>query len=42
LSPLGNGRLGVVMFGSVDDEWIVLHESSVWSGVPQNASKTGA
>jgi hypothetical protein len=35
-SPLGNGRLGAMMFGGVDEERIVLNESSVWSGSRQN------
>lgn len=40
--PLGNGRLGAMMFGRVDDERIVLNESSVWSGSPQDADRPGA
>lgn len=31
-SPMGNGRLGAMMFGGVEEERIVLNESSVWSG----------
>jgi hypothetical protein len=31
-TPLGNGRLGAMMFGGVNEERIVLNESSVWSG----------
>ena len=30
--PVGNGRLGAMVFGAVDEERIVLNESSVWSG----------
>ena len=41
-SPLGNGRLGAMMFGGVDDERIVLNESSVWSGSRQDADRPGA
>src|SRR5882757_3227113 len=41
-SPLGNGRLGAMMFGGVDDERIVLNESSVWSGSPQDADRLDA
>lgn len=33
--PLGNGRLGAMMFGGVDEERIVLNESSVWRMVQQ-------
>ncbi len=41
-SPLGNGRLGAMMFGGVDEERIVLNENSVWSGSPQDADRTDA
>src|SRR5258708_8850683 len=41
-SPMGNGRLGAMMFGGVDEERIVLNESSVWSGSRQNADRPDA
>ena len=41
-SPLGNGRLGAMMFGGVEEERIVLNESSVWSGSPQDANRPDA
>src|SRR5580658_1614558 len=41
-SPMGNGRLGAMMFGGVDEERIVLNESSVWSGSPQEADRPDA
>lgn len=41
-SPMGNGRLGAMMFGGTDQERIVLNESSVWSGSPQNADRPDA
>src|SRR5881628_2106834 len=41
-SPMGNGRLGAMMFGGVDEERIVLNESSVWSGSRQEADRPGA
>ena len=41
-SPMGNGRLGAMMFGGVNDERIVLNESSVWSGSPQDADRSDA
>ena len=41
-TPLGNGRLGAMMFGGVNDERIVLNESSVWSGSPQDADRSDA
>ena len=40
--PLGNGRLGAMMFGGVADERIVLNESSVWSGSRQDADRPDA
>lgn len=41
-SPLGNGRLGAMMFGGVDEERIILNESSMWSGSAQDADRPGA
>ncbi|HZI32046.1 MAG TPA: glycoside hydrolase family 95 protein, partial [Candidatus Binatia bacterium] len=41
-SPLGNGRLGAMMFGGVNDERIVLNESSMWSGSRQDADRPDA
>src|SRR6266566_10049214 len=41
-TPLGNGRLGAMMFGGVDEERIVLNENSVWSGSRQDADRPGA
>lgn len=41
-TPLGNGRLGAMMFGGVDEERIVLNESSVWSGSSQDADRPDA
>lgn len=41
-SPMGNGRLGAMMFGGVGEERIVLNESSMWSGSPQNADRPDA
>src|SRR5579863_3548378 len=41
-SPMGNGRLGAMMFGGVDEERIVLNESSMWSGSSQDADRPDA
>ena len=41
-SPLGNGRLGAMLFGGTDEERIVLNESSVWSGSRQDADRPDA
>jgi alpha-L-fucosidase 2 len=32
--PVGNGRLGAMIFGRAEDELIQLNESSLWSGGP--------
>jgi len=40
--PLGNGRLGAMVFGGVNEERIVLNESSLWSGGPQDADRSDA
>lgn len=39
---MGNGRLGAMLFGGIDDERIVLNESSVWSGSRQDADRPEA
>jgi len=40
--PLGNGRIGAMIFGGVDEERIVLNESSVWSGSREEADRPDA
>lgn len=40
--PLGNGRLGAMVFGRVATEHVVLNESTMWSGSPQDADREGA
>ena len=40
--PLGNGRIGALVFGGVDEERIVLNESSVWSGSREDANRPDA
>ena len=32
--PVGNGRLGAMVFGGVDEERIQLNEDTYWSGGP--------
>ena len=34
--PVGNGRLGAVVFGGVERERLALNESTVWSGAPSS------
>ena len=36
--PLGNGRLGAMVWGDVDEELIQLNEGTLWSGLPVPAS----
>jgi len=40
--PLGNGRLGAMIFGGVAEERVVLNESSLWSGSKQDADRPDA
>jgi len=40
--PLGNGRLGAMVFGDPLRERIILNESSMWSGSRQRADRPGA
>lgn len=40
--PLGNGRLGAMVFGGITEERIVLNESGMWSGAPQEADRPNA
>lgn len=40
--PVGNGRLGAMMFGSPNTERIALNEISLWSGGPQDADNDSA
>lgn len=40
--PLGNGRIGAMVFGSVKKERIALNEDTLWSGYPQDKNKKDA
>ena len=40
--PLGNGRLGSMVYGRVRDELIQLNEDTLWSGAPKNFTVPGA
>ncbi len=35
--PVGNGRIGAMIFGGVDRERIALNESTFWSGAPDDS-----
>jgi alpha-L-fucosidase 2 len=40
--PIGNGRLGGMVFGGVEKEKIQTNEDTFWSGEPRNLQKPGA
>lgn len=40
--PVGNGRLGAMIYGELMREQVVLNESSVWSGSPEEADREDA
>lgn len=40
--PLGNGRLGAMVWSGAKQEKISLNEDSLWSGYPQNHDIPGA
>lgn len=41
-TPIGNGRLGAMIFGNVNSERLQLNEDSLWSGAPQDADNPKA
>ena len=40
--PLGNGRLGAMVFGGVSDEHLQFNESTLWTGQPHEYQHAGA
>ena len=40
--PIGNGRLGAMVFGGTDTEHIQFNEETLWSGEPHDYSHAGA
>ncbi|THF77771.1 glycoside hydrolase family 95 protein [Cohnella fermenti] len=40
--PVGNGRLGAMVFGGIEKERIALNEDTLWSGYPQDGNNPGA
>jgi alpha-L-fucosidase 2 len=40
--PIGNGRLGAMVFGGADREHLQLNESTLWAGAPYDPSNTNA
>ncbi len=39
--PIGNGRMGAMVFGRTDTERIHLNEETLWSGGPYNQTRSG-
>ncbi|WP_447642963.1 MULTISPECIES: glycosyl hydrolase family 95 catalytic domain-containing protein [Chitinophagaceae] len=40
--PIGNGRLGAMIYGGVNEERIQFNESTLWTGKPNNDARKGA
>ena len=40
--PIGNGRLGAMVFGGVEEEHLQLNEDTVWAGQPLQRERAGA
>src|SRR5579862_4429792 len=40
--PIGNGRLGAMVFGGVSDERIQFNEGTLWKGSPHDYVRAGA
>src|SRR5580692_7950705 len=40
--PIGNGRMGAMVFGGVTDERIQFNEDSLWKGKPHDYVRAGA
>jgi alpha-L-fucosidase 2 len=38
--PIGNGRLGAMVYGGINREWLQLNEDTVWSGAPVKREQT--
>jgi alpha-L-fucosidase 2 len=39
--PIGNGRLGAMVYGGVNREWLQLNEDTVWAGGPRDNNTVG-
>src|SRR6476659_4701730 len=40
--PIGNGKLGAMIYGNVEDETIQLNEQTIWSGSPNRNDNPAA
>jgi len=40
--PIGNGRIGAMIFGGIENDRIQFNEETLWTGGPRNYSRPGA
>lgn len=40
--PIGNGRLGAMIFGGIKEEYLQLNEDSIWYGGPRDRNNPDA
>jgi alpha-L-fucosidase 2 len=40
--PLGNGRIGAMVFGGTEEERVQINEATLWGGVPHDYARPGA
>ncbi len=40
--PIGNGRLGAMIFGGLDEERLQFNEDTLWTGRPRDYTHAGA
>ncbi len=40
--PIGNGRLGAMVFGGIEKEHLQLNEDTLWSGGPKDGNNKEA
>src|SRR3982751_5737067 len=40
--PLGNGRIGAMVFGGIEQDRIQFNEETLWTGAPRNYNRPGA
>ena len=40
--PIGNGRIGAMIFGGIEQDRIQFNEETLWTGEPRNYSRPGA
>src|SRR5688500_13829290 len=40
--PIGNGRLGAMIFGGIEQDRIQFNDETLWTGEPRNYNRPGA